>query len=69
MSNLEIDREKDILNYQLTELNELDLDIIEEDEIVDEFAESILSTLHKEFEKIQLIEDNPELAMNKFFEI
>ena len=39
------------------------------DEIIQQFADNIISTLHKEFEKIQLIEDNPELAMNKFFEI
>ena len=39
------------------------------DEIVQQFADNIISTLRKEFDKIQLIEDNPELAMNKFFEI
>ena len=39
------------------------------DEIVNKFANSIIKTLSNEFDKIQLLEENPEQVMNKFFEI
>lgn len=39
------------------------------DEIVNKFANSIIKTLSNEFDKIQLVEENPEQVMNKFFQI
>ena len=55
LSSIEIDREKDLLNYQLSELNELDLDNIKEKEIVDEY--NILSNVEDITKSLTLVKN------------
>jgi AcrR family transcriptional regulator len=42
---------------------------ISKEDLIHKFADNIIENLNKEFDKIQLIEENPELVMTKFLEI